>query len=246
MDVYRLEKLVNLINNSGADVVIFGGDLFHSDTVNSINYESIQNVKTLLKEIKAPLGKFAVYGDQDHNNLDIVNETLFDSDFEVINNNNIKLRNKGSQSINIVGIDRCNESYTETLATLIYISYRSAFNSSNINTLFSNELKFLCLQTAKIINHFNGNNFSDLFSNSSNPITFIPVGEPVISRFIIAAISSFLCISVYLLAPHRPISSPHTPSTTAFMHCNATTCGANLRPQTPSTSTRAVVGKLLG
>ena len=105
MDVYRLEKLVNLINNSGADVVIFGGDLFHSDTVNSINYESIQNVKTLLKEIKAPLGKFAVYGDQDHNNLDIVNETLFDSDFEVINNNNIKLRNKGSQSINIVGID---------------------------------------------------------------------------------------------------------------------------------------------
>ena len=105
MDINRFKKLINLINNSGADIILFGGDLLHSESVNSIDNETLDLIKELLKSIDAPLGKFAVYGDQDHNNLDIVNQILYDSNFEIINNDNIKLRNKGSQSINIVGID---------------------------------------------------------------------------------------------------------------------------------------------
>lgn len=105
MDVQRFEKLVNTINNSGADVIIFGGDIFYAESLSSINQETKDKVQELFKSLNAPLGKFAVYGDQDHYNLDLINEILYNSDFEILNNSNIRLRNKGSQSINIVGID---------------------------------------------------------------------------------------------------------------------------------------------
>ena len=105
MDLKRLQKVIKSINNSGADVVIFGGDMFHSDDLSLIDVDTLASVKDLFKSIKAPLGKFAIYGDQDHNNIDIVNQILFDTNFEILNNTSVKLRNKGSQSINLIGID---------------------------------------------------------------------------------------------------------------------------------------------
>lgn len=101
MDDDRLQSLIKTINSSSPDVVIFGGDLING----TISEENKQNLIGFLKGINAPLGKFAVYGDYDISNIDLVNEILSKSNFEVLNNKGIQLRNKGSQSINLIGLN---------------------------------------------------------------------------------------------------------------------------------------------
>ena len=106
MDQKRLEKLVDSINDLSPDAVIFGGDLFDEDALVDDNTAAM--VTPLLKSIEAPLGKFAVLGDTDHRSDDVtsyVEQVLYDSDFELLNNASTLLRNKGSQSITIVGLD---------------------------------------------------------------------------------------------------------------------------------------------
>lgn len=60
------------------------------------------------------------------------------------------------------GIDRCNEAYTETLATLIHLCICSKIQKINVNDVYYYELKFIMFQTAKIIKHFGGTRYNDL------------------------------------------------------------------------------------
>lgn len=103
MNNERLDQLVDKINSINADIVIFGGDLI--DNTYSINSEEINYLIEKLKSIKAPLGKFSVYGDFDINNYEQSNNIYFNSDFELINNKSIKLRNKSNDSINLIGLN---------------------------------------------------------------------------------------------------------------------------------------------
>ncbi len=106
MDQTRLQKLVDSINDLSPDAVIFGGDLFDEDAL--VDDNTVALVTPLLKSIQAPLGKFAVLGDTDHRNDTVtsyVQKALYDSDFELLNNQSILLRNQGSQSITLVGLD---------------------------------------------------------------------------------------------------------------------------------------------
>lgn len=107
MDQTRLNKLINRMNGLSPDVVLFGGDLF-DEAVTSISNTDIETLTNKLKEIKAPLGKFAVLGDFDYkdtNRLDTIKKILYDSDFELLVNQSITIRNEGSQGISIVGLD---------------------------------------------------------------------------------------------------------------------------------------------
>lgn len=107
MNEDRLNKLTNKINSLSPDVIIFGGDIFDQDCGN-LNDETKETVIKYLKSLNAPLGKFAVYGDLDHRSTqmeDTVNEILYASNFEVLNNKAVMLRNNGSQSISLIGLD---------------------------------------------------------------------------------------------------------------------------------------------
>lgn len=107
MNSERLEKLVTAVNNLSPDVIIFGGDLFDADT-GPVSEQTIQDVTDGLRRMEAPLGKFAVFGDTDHMNdtmLGFARRILYDADFELLDNTSIPLRNTGSQSITLVGID---------------------------------------------------------------------------------------------------------------------------------------------
>lgn len=103
MDEERLEKLVDTINRLAPDVVLFGGDLV---SYQRENYNQDILISEL-KKIHAPLGKFAVLGDFDTETEEWSNQIqsiLYQSDFELLNNQSMKLRNMGSESISIVGI----------------------------------------------------------------------------------------------------------------------------------------------
>lgn len=102
----QLEKVVDRINSSSADIVLFGGNLFSSST--TVDEDTQNTISQLLQQIKAPLGKFAVYGELDHASdelLSQVNMILNSSGFEVLENRSISLRNKTSDCISLVGID---------------------------------------------------------------------------------------------------------------------------------------------
>ena len=105
VDKERIQKIVSEINELNPDAVIFGGDLYDDsvtpdDTGNQI-------ISSALKQISAPYGKFAVYGDHDDTSDDLksVTDSIYaSSGFEVLSNTSISLHKKTSSSITLVGI----------------------------------------------------------------------------------------------------------------------------------------------
>ncbi len=107
MNQERLAKLVNTINDLSPDVIIFGGDMFDSE-VTKVSSQQVSSVTQYFKKLNARLGKFAVYGDNDHasqDTLEKVTSVLYNSDFELLENTSILLRNTGSGSVTLVGLD---------------------------------------------------------------------------------------------------------------------------------------------
>lgn len=107
MNRERLEKLVNEISQLSPDVIIFGGDLFDQDP-DPITDATAQEIIDCLSSLHAPLGKFAVFGDFDYRNNetpDYVRHILYESDFELLINQSVLLRNYGSGSVTLTGLD---------------------------------------------------------------------------------------------------------------------------------------------
>jgi len=108
MDYDRFSLIIDKINELNPDIVIFLGDLFAHPSTN-VPSDAIQDeITNLLSSINAPLGKFAVYGEQDLES--VVTKQLFDdimanADFEILDNEYIKLYNKSSTFINLIGLD---------------------------------------------------------------------------------------------------------------------------------------------
>lgn len=107
MDKYRLEKMVEKINQNQPDIILFGGDLFDDPQTYPVTEEKAKELASILKNLNADLGKFAVLGEEDHHESveKLVNNLLFEADFELINNTSLLVTKNGNTSINLVGID---------------------------------------------------------------------------------------------------------------------------------------------
>ncbi|MEG0076601.1 metallophosphoesterase [Anaerorhabdus sp.] len=108
MDAERFDQVVQLINDTSADIVIFVGDLIDHPSNNIPSEEVISKITEQLKSISAPLGKFAVLGNHDlesSTSKDLVTSILHNADFELLTNRSILIRNKGSEAISLIGID---------------------------------------------------------------------------------------------------------------------------------------------
>lgn len=130
----RLTKLVNTINSLSPDVVIFGGDIFADDYNASDDERTI--VSNLLAQINAPLGKFAVLGDNDQDTLDdmaLSKSLLYNADFEVLDNKSVTIRNYGSDSITLVGLQNGLNGYVDTSTAYENIS-RSSYTIAICHT----------------------------------------------------------------------------------------------------------------
>ncbi len=128
MDYDRFAKLTNTINGLSPDIIVFGGDLFDQDA--RVTDQSRREVTELLSSMNAPLGKFAVPGDFDYLSPDLpqtVQEILFDSGFELLVNSSIILRNNGSESITLTGLDSGLYGHPDITAAFANIS-RAGYN----------------------------------------------------------------------------------------------------------------------
>lgn len=99
VDTNKLNALVKKINEIEPDLILFTGDLV--DRHYAISKEEQQEVKTLLNEMKASLGKYAVEGNHDKNNF---NNIMKDTDFIILDNNYDLIYNKDYTPILITGI----------------------------------------------------------------------------------------------------------------------------------------------
>lgn len=108
MNKSRLTKMIQKLNDTGADIVIFGGDMFSNPDKKVPDSQMKKDLTNILKGIDAPLGKFAVLGDEDEVNKSteqLVSSILYDSDFEIITNTSVRIRNKSDSSITLLGVD---------------------------------------------------------------------------------------------------------------------------------------------
>ncbi len=102
-DEKDIEKTVEKINEEKPDIVVFTGDLI--DEYNDYkNKEDVSEIWSLLKEINAPLGKYAVYGNHDYGGgaEQAYKKIMENSDFIVLKNDKIVL---DDYNINIIGMD---------------------------------------------------------------------------------------------------------------------------------------------
>lgn len=108
MNDERLDKMIETINSSDIDILLFGGDLFANPQSEEINAEVINKITSKLASIKAPLGKFYVLGDIDNTTSDtrtLVSNILYNAGFEDMSNRNTKLHNGKNEAISLVGLD---------------------------------------------------------------------------------------------------------------------------------------------
>lgn len=107
MNKERLTKMIERINAFKPDILLFGGDLFDDPTLYPIDENVTKELAECLSQLQADYGKFAVLGETDHheNVLPIVEDLLFQADFELLNNQNIQLTKEGSSTIYLIGID---------------------------------------------------------------------------------------------------------------------------------------------
>lgn len=107
MNKERLTKMIERINAFKPDILLFGGDLFDDPTLYPIDENVTKELAECLSQLQADYGKFAVLGETDHHEsvLPIVEDLLFQADFELLKNQNIQLTKEGASTIYLIGID---------------------------------------------------------------------------------------------------------------------------------------------
>ena len=104
----RFDIVIDKLNNTNPDIVIFLGDLIDEENLENFT-ENIKNQLLLqLESINAKYGKFAILGESDYHNQEVedtVNQILFDANFEVIKNDMIKISKDSHNTFQLVGID---------------------------------------------------------------------------------------------------------------------------------------------
>ena len=98
----NINKLIDKINSTEPDIIIFTGDLIDSNY--NMTKEDIRILTDAFKNINYNLGKYAVLGDHDYNNKDYSN-IMYDSDFIVLKNSFDTIYNKDNSPILIYGLD---------------------------------------------------------------------------------------------------------------------------------------------
>lgn len=106
-DLDKTEQVVKLTSIHKPDFVIFGGNVLDE----TMDPDTLKLLQSKLKEISAPLGKYAVIGLDDYQNgVEIAQTTLEDSDFRILGNSHAKVFRYEDEFINFFFFDAQNAS----------------------------------------------------------------------------------------------------------------------------------------
>ena len=96
-----VKALVDKINLLKPDIVVFSGNLVAYDV--KLNEDDTEYLKSELSKIKASIGLYAIYGENDYN-IDNYEDIMNNSGFKILSNNYEEIFYKTNESIYIVGL----------------------------------------------------------------------------------------------------------------------------------------------
>ncbi len=102
----KADELFSSVRQLNPDVLLIGGDLFAYDA--DLSDPVREKMVNWLSSIQAPLGKFAVYGEQDlssENHRLIVEDVYHKSQIELLNNSSVLLANQSTSGIRLGGLN---------------------------------------------------------------------------------------------------------------------------------------------
>jgi len=102
----RVKELVSEINKINPDMVMFTGDLLDKDY--TVTNSDINFLIEQLSSIKTRYGIFAVMGDNDYSNEEVVNNIYIQSDITLLKNTSTVIYNENNEKIYIGGLDSFN------------------------------------------------------------------------------------------------------------------------------------------
>jgi predicted MPP superfamily phosphohydrolase len=99
----RFHHTIAKINELQPDIVVFTGDLLHEPN----KYPHIDAITDALSHIRAPLGKFSIYGNHDHGGYgtDIYRHIMEKAGFHMLVNEHVLIRRQHGRFIAIAGSD---------------------------------------------------------------------------------------------------------------------------------------------
>ena len=170
-----LSFLINEFKNINPDIVIFTGNIVSQDY--NLSENDIKEIKSFMKNIPYKIGKYAVNGNNDTNNFNLI---IDNTDFTVLDNEVIDIYNNSNESINICGINinkeetinNKNDNYTITLINN-YDKYNKYGITSNL-VFAGNNLG----GEVKLFNKalFNNNKYMNSFYEEKNSKIYISNG----------------------------------------------------------------------
>lgn len=122
-DNKRLDKIKDKINSLNADIIVFSGDLVHKD----FKYEEydFDDLKKFLSGLNASLYKYSVIGDNDKKFIDKYKDIMYESDFNLLDNDYFLLFYKSEIPVNIIGLTDMKD-YEKLLESEIEYKYSIA------------------------------------------------------------------------------------------------------------------------
>ncbi|WP_409978169.1 metallophosphoesterase [Anoxybacteroides tepidamans] len=99
----RLSHIVKRINDISPDLVVFTGDLIDAPN----QYPYIDDIIPILSDIRAPLGKFSIYGNHDHGGYgtDLYRNIMERAGFRMLLNEHVMIELIDNSKIAIAGSD---------------------------------------------------------------------------------------------------------------------------------------------
>lgn len=97
-DVHDVKRLVKHIRESQPDIICFTGDMVDSDA------EDLADSVAVLAELTAPLGKYAIFGNHDYKNTELLTRLLQTAGFVVLRNQSYLIKQGGAR-IAVAGLE---------------------------------------------------------------------------------------------------------------------------------------------
>ncbi|OKP99748.1 metallophosphoesterase [Paenibacillus sp. P46E] len=97
-DVHDLKRLAGHIKEAQPDIICFTGDIVDSYA------EDLKESVPILAELSAPLGKYAILGNHDYKNTELLTRLLNEAGFRVLRNQSYLIQ-QGGAAIAVTGID---------------------------------------------------------------------------------------------------------------------------------------------
>ena len=132
IDSNNLNALLDEFKKINPDITIFSGNLISKDY--ELNENDIKAINYFLKNIPYRLGKYALKGNTDNNNFDLI---MDNTDFSILDNEIIDIYNDSRESINILGINTNNKEDIEIKNdnyTITIINNYDMYDSYNIKS----------------------------------------------------------------------------------------------------------------